>query len=89
MSSSDLKLLQSHHLTAEQFQGLSRPDQEAYLKVMNEEVDWLKTKKLLMYEPMPKQRLFHTSVCPRRALFGGNRTGKTTAVVKSIRATFL
>ena len=46
---------------------------------MNEEVDWLKNKKILLYEPMEKQKLFHISQCPRRALFGGNRTGKTTA----------
>lgn len=32
-----------------------------------------------MYSPMTKQMQFHTSLCPRRALFGGNRTGKTTA----------
>jgi hypothetical protein len=46
---------------------------------MNEEVEWLKSRKLLLYEPMDKQRAFHTSPCPRRALFGGNRVGKTTA----------
>ena len=46
---------------------------------MNEEVAWLKGKKLMLYEPMDKQKQFHTSPCPRRALFGGNRTGKTTA----------
>lgn len=32
-----------------------------------------------MYEPQEKQMLFHLSPCPRRALFGGNRVGKTTA----------
>jgi phage terminase large subunit-like protein len=58
---------------------LPREQQETYLKLMNEEVNWLTTKKLLMYEPMAKQRAFHLSPCPRRALFGGNRTGKTTA----------
>jgi len=46
---------------------------------MNLEIDWLKTKKILLYEPLPKQKLFHISLCPRRSLFGGNRTGKTTA----------
>jgi len=39
----------------------------------------LKSQKLLLYEPMPKQELFHKSKCPRRALFGGNRVGKTVA----------
>jgi len=46
---------------------------------MNEEVSWLKSQKLLLYEPMEKQELFHRSPCPRRALFGGNRVGKTTS----------
>ena len=39
----------------------------------------MKSQKLLLYEPMPKQELFHKSKCPRRALFGGNRVGKTVA----------
>jgi len=73
------KQLQASHLTAEEFQKLPREDQEQYLALMNQEIDWLKTQKLLMYEPMEKQMLFHTSPCPRRALFGGNRVGKTTA----------
>jgi len=46
---------------------------------MNEEVNWLKAQKLLLYEPMPKQDLFHKSPANRRALFGGNRVGKTVA----------
>ena len=46
---------------------------------MNKEVDWLKTRKILLYEPQEKQMAFHLSPCPRRALFGGNRVGKTTA----------
>lgn len=46
---------------------------------MNQEIDWLKTRKVLMYKPMEKQLQFHTSPAPRRALFGGNRVGKTTA----------
>lgn len=46
---------------------------------MNEEVSWLKGQKLLLYKPMPKQSLFHLSKCKRRALFGGNRVGKTVA----------
>ena len=49
------------------------------MRLMNEEVSWLKTQKLLLYEPMEKQALFHKSPCPRRALFGGNRVGKTTS----------
>lgn len=46
---------------------------------MNEEVSWLKTQKLVLYEPMPKQEDFHMSLASRRALFGGNRVGKTTS----------
>ena len=46
---------------------------------MNEEVKWLQGQKLLLYAPMEKQELFHRSPCPRRALFGGNRVGKTVA----------
>ena len=79
MSLSALRQLQSHHLTAEEFQKLPREDQAIYLQVMNQEIDWLRTQKVLLYEPMAKQREFHLSPCPRRALFGGNRVGKTTA----------
>jgi phage terminase large subunit-like protein len=71
--------LQASHLTAEEFQKLPREEQEHYLGLMNQEIDWLKTQKLLMYKPMEKQMMFHASPCPRRALFGGNRVGKTTA----------
>jgi len=46
---------------------------------MNEEVSWLKTQKLILYEPMPKQEQFHLNRAGRRALFGGNRVGKTTS----------
>jgi len=46
---------------------------------MNEEVNLIKSRKIIDYEPMPKQMEFHTSACPCRALFGGNRTGKTTS----------
>lgn len=46
---------------------------------MNEEIDWLKTRKTLLYEPMDKQLSFHMSAVKCRALFGGNRVGKTTA----------
>jgi len=46
---------------------------------MNEEVNLIKSRKIIDYEPMPKQMDFHTSGCICRALFGGNRTGKTTS----------
>ena len=38
-----------------------------------------KSKRLLFYEPHEKQLAFHTSKCSTRAIFGGNRSGKTTA----------
>lgn len=47
--------------------------------MVSQEVDWLKTRKILFYEPQEKQLLFHTSKCPRRSIFGGNRVGKTLA----------
>jgi phage terminase large subunit-like protein len=46
---------------------------------MNEEVNLIKSRKIIDYEPMPKQMEFHMSDVPCRALFGGNRTGKTTS----------
>ena len=74
-----LQVMQKLHLTTDEFKALDRNDQEAYLKTMNLEVDWIKTRKILLYEPQEKQSLFHLSPCPRRALFGGNRVGKTMA----------
>jgi phage terminase large subunit-like protein len=79
MNLQDLKDVQKAHLTVEEFKILSREDQENYLRLMNEEISWLTSRKILLYEPLEKQKLFHTSLCPRRALFGGNRVGKTTA----------
>ena len=38
----------------------------------------VKSRKILTYDPMPKQLAFHTSAAPCRAIFGGNRSGKTT-----------
>lgn len=43
------------------------------------EAQYRKSRKLLYYEPNDKQLKFHTSLCTTRALFGGNRSGKTTA----------
>ena len=50
-----------------------------YLGLLNQEVQIRKSRKLLLYEPNEKQLAFHTSPCKTRALFGGNRSGKTTA----------
>jgi len=46
---------------------------------MEQEISLRKSQRLLLYEPMEKQMLFHKSHCSCRALFGGNRTGKTTS----------
>lgn len=53
-------------------------EQENYLTLMDLEVRWRKTKRLLYYEPHPKQLEFHLSKANIRAIFGGNRSGKTT-----------
>jgi len=45
---------------------------------MTEEVNYRKSRKLLYYEPYDKQEEFHSSPCSTRAIFGGNRSGKTT-----------
>ncbi len=75
MSLEDLKALQ---LTEEEFLRLSRDDQEKYLSLKNQEVLLRKSQKLLFYLPIPKLKLFHLSQAPIRAVFGGNRSGKTT-----------
>ena len=57
---------------------MTRTEQEKYLTLKNQEILLRKSQKLLFYEPLPKQAKFHRSVAPVRALFGGNRSGKTT-----------
>lgn len=42
------------------------------------EAEYRKSRKLLDYIPHEKQLAFHTALCPTRAAFGGNRSGKTT-----------
>lgn len=79
MSLNDLAHLQKMHLTEEQFTTLSREDKEKYLSLLEKEVELRKSKKILFYQPYDKQRSFHTSACVTRAIFGGNRSGKTTA----------
>ncbi len=49
------------------------------MNLLNHEVEWRASQKLLDYEPLPKQDPFHKSGASCRALFGGNRSGKTTA----------
>jgi len=58
---------------------LGRKDQEKYLDLLNEEIQYRKSKRLLYYEPHPKQLSFHKASAQTRAIFGGNRSGKTYA----------
>jgi phage terminase large subunit-like protein len=64
--------------TPEEFDLLSREDQGRILKAANQEILLRKSQKLLFYVPTPKQKAFHTSKVSLRAVFGGNRSGKTT-----------
>ena len=72
------KDLTDSHLTGEQFKTLPKLEQEKYLFLLDQEVQLRKSQKILFYEPNPKLRPFHFSEAPIRALFGGNRCGKTT-----------
>lgn len=78
MNSSDSDRLPEVHLTEKEFQALSREDQEHYLHLLKEEVNYRKSRKILYYVPYDKQLAFHTACTPTRAIFGGNRSGKTT-----------
>jgi phage terminase large subunit-like protein len=44
-------------------------------------MDYTKKHKVLTYHPNPKQEKFHKATAQVRAIFGGNRSGKTTAGV--------
>jgi len=78
MSSADLNLLQRAHLSEKEFKALPREEQEHYLHLLSEEVAYRNSRKLLYYVPYDKQEEFHTALHPTRAIFGGNRSGKTT-----------
>lgn len=78
MSSENLTQLPRMHLSEEEFLALDRDHQEKYLVLLNEEIRYRKSRRLLYYLPEPKQEKFHTSPCPIRAAVGGNRSGKTT-----------
>jgi len=78
MSLEDLVQLPNLHLSEKEFQVLSRENQEKYLSLLNEEVNYRKSRRLLYYIPTSKQESFHKSDKKIRAAFGGNRSGKTT-----------
>lgn len=71
--------LQALHLTEEQFKVLPREEQERYLWLLDQELQLRKSQKILFYKANPKLEQFHLSTSPIRAIFGGNRSGKTTA----------
>ena len=48
------------------------------MSLLNEEIKYRKSRKLLTYVPYTEQKQFHCSPATTRAIFGGNRTGKTT-----------
>jgi phage terminase large subunit-like protein len=78
MSSNDSNLLPELRLTEQEFNALDRENQEYYLHLLQEEVQYRKSRKILYYQPLEKVDPFHKSPAIVRALFGGNRSGKTT-----------
>lgn len=81
MNSNALPASQSMHLTDEQFQALGKQDKDYYLYLLEQEIMFRKSKRLLYYLPNPKQEKFHTAPQPIRGVFGANRSGKTTCGV--------
>ncbi len=80
MSLDDLQLLQqAPKLSEAQFLSMARADQEQYLAALALEARIRSSKKLLTFNPMPKQMAFISHPAPCRAIFGGNRSGKTFA----------
>jgi len=78
MSSKDY-LARLSGMTDEAFQGLPEDEQLNLLAILEQEVAYLKSQRLSLYEPHEKQDRFHKSTALIRAIFGGNRSGKTTA----------
>lgn len=79
MSSNASLPLQGTYLKEAEFQALPREEQENYIELLHHEVAYRKSRKLLYYLPNPKQEKFHRSNAHIRAIFGANRSGKTTA----------
>lgn len=78
MNLSDLPPSLELHLSEEDFEKLEKSDQEYYLYLLEQEILFRKSRKLMYYIPNPKQESFHKAKTSIRAVFGGNRTGKTT-----------
>lgn len=66
-------------MSKKEFEALSDDDKQYYLHLLKKEVQWRKRRKIYYYGPHEKQEEFHTSPARCRALFGGNRSGKTCA----------
>ena len=81
MSLSVLKQWQRLQLSEKEFLKLPHVEQEKYLYLLKQATLQEKAYKILKYEPNAKQDLFHKSKAHVRAIFGGNRSGKTTAGV--------
>lgn len=81
MNFDDLQLWQNKRLSEVEFRSLSPEEQNRYLFLIDKLTHYQKTHKILFYEPNPKQKIFHVSKAPIKAIFGGNRSGKTTAGV--------
>ena len=73
-----MQVVQENDLKEEQFLKLSEEDQRKYLWAKQEYIRIVKSQKLLLYKPNPKLKPFHDSSSTIRAIFGGNRSGKTT-----------
>lgn len=79
MNIKDLRLLQrAPRLDEAAFSKLPREEQEEYLALLKAEVTLKMSNKLLTFKPMQKQMQFMISDAICRAIFGGNRSGKTT-----------
>src|SRR6266487_2974994 len=49
------------------------------VKLLREKIAAIRNDGLLYYKPHPKQDAFHRSIVRRKAIFGGNRAGKSTS----------